>query len=87
MKELMLFGFILTAPGTLNAQASQAEQDAYRYSAHAFYKQSGLELEVQKSVDNFINREVPAPLKSLAGNAFLVAKTIQERKLNYIWTF
>lgn len=80
MKDLMILGFVLTAPITSNAQP---EQEAYRYAAEAFYQQS----ELDKAVDKFVQKNVPQTLQVAASNAFLIAKTIQEKKVTYSVTF
>lgn len=80
MKELMILGFLLTAPMTSNAES---EREAYRYAAEAFYQQSGLDKDVQRLVD----AKVPKELQVLSGNVLLVAKSIQEKKVTYSFTF
>lgn len=80
MRELMLLGFIITAP--LSSNAGQ-EGTAYRYAAEAFYQQSGLDTYVRREVE----KRIPEEVRAVSGNVFLVAKTIQERKLVYSWTY
>lgn len=80
MKELMVMGFLFTAPMTSSAAQ---EQEAYRYAAEAFYQQS----ELDKAVQIVVNKHIPKQLQVLSSNAFLVAKTIQERKVVYSITF
>lgn len=80
MKELMVLGFFLTAPMTSSAAQ---EQDAYRYAAEAFYQQSDMD----KAVQAFVKKNVSKELQIMSGNVFLVAKTIQEKRLTYSVTF
>lgn len=75
--------FMLTAPAT---GAAGDEGEAYRSAALASYKQSGLET----MVDSYVQRQlkhVPQTVQDVAANTFLVAKTIQERKITYKWSF
>lgn len=83
MKELMLLSFILSAPAT---GAGGDEGEAYRHVAEASYKASGLEAEVNRIVEAEL-RNVPDSVKRTVSNVFLVAKTIQERKVSYTWSF
>lgn len=80
MKELMVLGFLLTAPMTSNAES---EREAYRYAAEAFYQQS----ELDKAVDAFVQKKVPKKLQIVSSHAFLIAKSIQEKKVTYSFTF
>lgn len=82
MKELMLFGFIVT--GSMTAQASSdQEQQALQNASIAFYKQSGLEAAVQYKIDHDVSEDT----KQIVGNAFLLAKIIKERRIEYGFTF
>lgn len=82
MKDLMLFGLIVT--GCASAQASSdQEQQALQNASIAFYKQSGLEAAIQYKIDQDVSEDT----KQIVGNVFLVAKIIKERRIEYGFTF
>jgi hypothetical protein len=80
MKEFLMFAFIITA--SIEGHGAD-ERAALRNAARAFYKQSGTEADVNA----FVKKEVPKELQTIAGNAFLIAKTIQDKRLTVTWSF
>lgn len=80
MKELLLFGFIVTS--ALSSEA-RPEQEALQNASIALYKQSGLEEVIQNTID----RQIPDDVKLIAGNILMITKTIKEQKISYAWSF
>lgn len=80
MKELLLIGFVLTS--TVEGHTAD-EKVALRTAARAFYKQS----EAEKHFNEMVKKEVPKPVQTVAGNIFIIAKTIQDRRLTLTWSF
>lgn len=83
MKELFTVGFILLAPAVGNTSNEQA---AINNASIACYKQSGIEDMVNKYTEDQL-RHMPTTVKTVAGNAFLIAKSVQEKKVTYKWSF
>ncbi len=80
MKDFLVLGFIITA--SIKGNTSD-EQAAFRNASRAFYKQSHLEADVNR----IVKKEVPRDLQIVAGNTFIIIKTLQEKRLTITWSF
>lgn len=83
--KLILFALsLLLTTSALGYDNNQdAESDAVKAIVTATYKQTGIE----DNVNKYINDHVPKKYKDFTGNIVVVVKTAVSQKVEYNWTF
>ena len=87
LNTLLVVGFFATSTASLNAHATDAEQRAYQQASLAFYKQSGLETEVEKAFNKYKDHYIPKPVQYYLTNTAMLIKAVTEQKVTYTWSF
>ena len=82
---MKLFLFCLLFSQTIFAYSSNrdAEEDAKKAMLEATYKQTGVENNINKYIEN----RIPKKQKEIAGRISIVVSTIITQKASYKWTF
>lgn len=83
---LLTLGLVFSSLAGLESKTDNIK-DACNNASLAFYKQSGLERDIDKSLKELNYKHIPKPFQYYLVNTWMMVQFINERKIMYTWEF